>query len=165
MPSLLSGVIPRWDVRKRYELELHAPPERVWAALNETSLGEMPLVRLLFRLRGLPAEPDRALLELEGFERVAEDRGRELVLGAVGRPWVPTARLERDADVRTFSKPGYAKMALNVAYDGQTLSTETRVQLTDARSRRLFKLYWLVVGPFSGVIRRIWLRAIARRAR
>jgi hypothetical protein len=124
----------------------------------------MPVARFLFGLRGLPTARDRVLLDLEGFQRVAEDPGRELVVGGVGRPWIPTARLRRDADVRTFAEPGYAKMALNVTYDGRTLATETRVQLTDPRSRRRFKLYWLIVGPFSALIRRIWLRAIARRA-
>ncbi|HEV8687753.1 MAG TPA: hypothetical protein VGQ84_10805 [Gaiellaceae bacterium] len=163
MPSLLSDLLPRWDVRKRHTIELSAPPERVWTALNETTLGDMPVARLLFRVRGLPSARERGLLDLEGFQRIAEDPGRELVVGAVGRPWIPTARLRRDADVRTFSEPGYAKMALNVTYDGQTLATETRVALTDSRSRRWFRLYWLVIGPFSGVVRKAWLRAIARR--
>jgi hypothetical protein len=164
MPSLLSGVLPRWDVRKRHALALDVPAERVWAALHATTLAEMPVVRFLFRLRGLPSARDRALLELEGFETIAEEPGRELVVGAVGRPWIVWERLQRDADVRTFSVPGYARMALNVTYDGRTLATETRVQLTGAGARRWFKLYWLVVSPFSGLIRRVWLRAIARRA-
>jgi hypothetical protein len=163
MPSLLSDVLPRWDVGKRHAIELDAPPERVWAALHETTLGDMPVARFLFRLRGLPSAPERGLLELEGFQRIAEEPPRELVVGAVGRPWVLTAQLERDADLRTFSDPGFAKLALNVTYDGRLLATETRVQLTDSRSRLLFKLYWLVIGPFSGVIRRRWLRAIKRR--
>jgi hypothetical protein len=164
MPSLLSGVLPRWDVRERHALALDAPAERVWAALYETTLAEMPLVRFLFRLRGLPSAPDRGLLELEGFGTIAEEPGRELVVGAVGRPWVVWERLQRNADVRTFNAPGYARMALNVTYDGRTLATETRVQLTGPGTGRWFKLYWLVVGPFSGLIRRAWLRAIARRA-
>lgn len=165
MPSLLSDVLPRWDVRKRHTIEIEATPERVWSALNQTTLGEMPVARMLFRLRGLPSGGDRSLLDLEGFQRIAEDPGRELVVGAVGRPWIVTEHLRQDADVRTFSEPGYAKMALSVTYDGRTLATETRVQLTDPRSRIWFKLYWLVVGPFSSVIRNAWLRAIARRAR
>jgi hypothetical protein len=164
MPSLLSDVLRQWDVRKRHEIALESTPERVWSALHETTLAEMPVVRLLFRLRGLPSDGDRGLLELEGFQRLAEQPGRELVVGAVGRPWIVTERLRRDADVRTFSEPGYAKMALNVTYDGHTLATETRVQLTDRRARLWFKLYWLVVGPFSSVVRNAWLRAIARRA-
>jgi hypothetical protein len=157
--------MPRWDVRKRHAIALQAAPERVWSALAETTLGEMPVARVLFRLRGLSSASDRGLLDLEGFQRIAEDPGRELVVGAVGRPWIVTEHLRRDADVRTFSEAGYAKMALNVTYDGHTLRTETRVLLTDRRSRLWFKLYWLVVGPFSSLIRNAWLRAIARRAR
>jgi hypothetical protein len=30
----------------------------------------------------------------------------------------------------------------------------------DDRARRAFRRYWLVVGPFSGLIRRRWLRAV-----
>ena len=156
-------MIPEWDVRTRRSIPLVAPRERVWGALHETTLGEMPVVRLLFRARGLPAAPDRGILELEGFRRLAEDAGRELVVGAVGKPWTPRGGLVREADPAGFSEPGYARMALNVTYDGSTLATETRVATTDGRSRRLFRAYWLVVGPFSGVVRDAWLRAIARR--
>ena len=161
---LLSEVLPDYDVRKRHTVELEAPPERVFDAVRATTLGEMPIVRALFRLRGLPAPPDRRLLELEGFAQVAEDPGRELVVAAVGKPWTLRGGLRRDADVRTFADEGYARIVLNVHYDGRTLSTETRVRCTDARSRRRFRRYWLVIGPFSGLIRRAWLRTIARRA-
>ena len=161
---LLSELLPDYDVRERHTIELEAPPERVFDAVRATTLGEMPVVRALFRLRGLPASPDRRLLELEGFAPVAEDPGRELVVGAVGKPWTPTGGLRRDVDVRTFADEGYARMALNVHYDGRTLSTETRVHCTDERSRARFRRYWLVIRPFSGLIRRAWLRAIARRA-
>lgn len=48
--------------------------------------------------------------------------------------------------------------------DGTLLATETRVFLTDERSRRRFAAYWLVVRPFSGLVRRSWLAAAKRRA-
>jgi len=161
---LLSEVLPDYDVRERHSIPLAAPSQRVFAAVEETTIGEMPVVRLLFRLRGLSAERERGLLDLEGFARVAEDPGRELVVAAVGRPWRPRGGLRRDVDVRSFSDVGYARMALNVMYDGRVLSTETRVHCTDARSRARFRLYWLVIRPFSGLIRRAWLRAVANRA-
>jgi hypothetical protein len=44
------------------------------------------------------------------------------------------------------------------------LSTETRIAATDARARRRFAAYWLVVRPGSGLIRRLWLRAVKKRA-
>jgi hypothetical protein len=40
------------------------------------------------------------------------------------------------------------------------LSTETRVTCGDPASRRRFRLYWLVIRPFSGLVRIIMLRAI-----
>jgi hypothetical protein len=43
------------------------------------------------------------------------------------------------------------------------LATETRVRALNPGARRRFRLYWLVVGPFSALIRRRWLSA-ARRA-
>jgi hypothetical protein len=49
--------------------------------------------------------------------------------------------------------------------DGSVLSTETRVHAPTRRARRAFRLYWLVVGPFSALIRRRWLRAASRAAR
>jgi hypothetical protein len=43
---------------------------------------------------------------------------------------------------------------------GSVLSTETRVSGGGAR----FRIYWLDVRPFSGLIRRRWLIAAAKRA-
>ena len=48
--------------------------------------------------------------------------------------------------------------------DGSRLETETRVFLTDRASRRRFAAYWLVIRPFSGLVRRRWLQAARRRA-
>jgi len=46
---------------------------------------------------------------------------------------------------------------------GRTLlSTETRIVCGDAASRRKFRLYWLVVRPFSGLSRLLMLRAVRR---
>lgn len=162
---LLSEVLPEYDVRKRHGIGLDAPPARVWRAIRETTLGELRIARVLFHLRGLPSARDRSMLDLEGFQTLAEDAERELVVGAVGKPWSPRGNLVRGADPRTFREPGYALMALNITYDGATLVTETRVLCTDSRSRALFRSYWLVVGPFSGVVRRDWLRAIERRTK
>ena len=48
--------------------------------------------------------------------------------------------------------------------EGARLETETRVLLTDAGARRCFGAYWVVVRPFSGLIRRRWLHAAKQRA-
>ena len=48
--------------------------------------------------------------------------------------------------------------------DGSLVSTETRVFATSDDARRQFARYWRVIYPGSAIIRRMWLRAIARRA-
>jgi hypothetical protein len=50
--------------------------------------------------------------------------------------------------------------------DGRALLyTETRVAAMDDRARRAFRRYWLVVGPFSGLVRRRWLAGAERMLR
>ena len=44
------------------------------------------------------------------------------------------------------------------------VTTETRVFATDEATRKKFALYWWTIRLGSGLIRRMWLRAIRRRA-
>lgn len=166
--SLLDDVLQEWHFRERHRRHVHADPLRVFAALRQLTLAETPVAAVLVRLRGVRPERDLPIFDemrRAGFEVVAEEPGRELVFAAVGQPWkVRGGERRRGLDFRTFAEPGFAKMAFNFRLDGPTLSTETRVLLTDERSRRAFRRYWLVIRPFSGLIRRAWLRAIARRA-
>ena len=43
-------------------------------------------------------------------------------------------------------------------------STETRVRALSPRARKDFLPYWRVIYPGSALIRRMWLRAVKRRA-
>lgn len=165
--TLLDEVLPEWDFRERHRRPVHARPERVFQAVREVTLAEMPVARFLVRLRGMHARMSRPILEemrKAGFAVAAEEAGRELVFAAVGQPWKLRGGDRPDGEFRRFARPGFAKMAFNFRLEGRTISTETRVLLTDQRSRRAFRRYWIVIRPFSGLIRRVWLRAIARRA-
>ena len=166
--SLLDDVLPEWHFRERHQRHVHAGPERTFAAVRELTLGKTPVAAVLVRLRGMRPQRDLPVFDemrRVGFEVEAEELGREVAFAAIGQPWKVRGGQRRcGVDFRTFAEPGFAKMAFNFRLDGSTLSTETRVLLTDERSRRAFRRYWLVIRPFSGLIRRAWLRAIARRA-
>ncbi len=180
----LDELLPGYQFRERRGLDVVATPEAVWAALRHVTLGEMPLVRLLFGVRSLPALvsghaglPSRAEAPLLdqmlafGFTLLADEAGREVVVGLVAQMWklgggpVP---IRGDAGFRAFEEPGFAKVAMNFLlsdHDGVVhLETETRVATTDVASRRAFRRYWWVIRAPSGAIRRNWLRAVARRA-
>jgi hypothetical protein len=178
-PTLLDAVMPSYDAHEVHATRVDAPAPVIHHALFTVRSDEIPLSRALLTLRGLRApgaDGSRPMLESAqegGFAILADEPGREVVLGVIGRFW----RL-RDRDVRPiasaaaftgFAEPGYARAAMNfliepLAPGGCRLTTETRISATDARARRAFRAYWLIVHPGSALIRRMWLRALRRRA-
>ena len=147
-----------------------APPEAVMRAVREVTTREILMFRFLTRLRGLtpPAADERILdaTQRSGFLELVRTE-RELVLGVL--VWPRTARRPTTPDeFRTSTGPGYAKAVLNFRVESQlamcVVSTETRVWTTDDATRRKFALYWWTIRLGSGLIRRMWLRAIRRRA-
>ena len=163
----LDRLVPEWHFRERHSRRVDAAPERVFAAVREVTLREMGVFRVLARLRGIRVPADRPFVELAlagGWRVLGEVPDRELVLGAIGQPWRLRGGDSPAAEFTTFDRPGYAKLAIDWRLENGVLSTETRVFLTDEESRRKFRRYWLVIRPFSGLIRRVWLRAVARRA-
>jgi hypothetical protein len=190
MDTLLETLLPRAqaDARERHHTRVQAPPDAVMAALWRADLGG-PIVRALLALRALPAAladarsarrrvaallTRRGLtlgdLQRTGFVRLGERPGREVVLGLTGRFWTPGGGL-LPTDPATWSAgppAGTAQAAWSFSVsvdDGATrLETETRVRCADAAARRAFGRYWLLVRPFSGLLRQRMLRSVRREA-
>jgi hypothetical protein len=174
--------MPRYDVFERHRVAVRAPSQATWDAIRGVDLRRSLTIRLLFALRGLPRLFGRRAsfgpMTLDGFVRggfvvLAEEPGREVVLGVVGRFWRARGDLVRLApeDFRGFDRPGYARAAwsISVRREGAVtvLATETRVVATDAAARRRLRAYWALIRPFSGWVRRRMLalaKAHAERA-
>jgi hypothetical protein len=174
----MDELLTTWHFRERHRRSTGAPAYALLTAAEELTWAEVPVLRTLMRIRTagrLPKDPDQRILgDMSAIGFVVLDRtGDELVLGAVGRPWVPGGgRAPRPDDQGNpvasftgFDTAGWAKMIANFHVAGGELTTETRVLLTDDESRRAFRRYWLLILPFSGLIRRHWLAAIVHRAR
>jgi len=106
-----------------------------------------------------------------GFLLPAEDPGREIVVGAVMGPAGPEwARSKRSPEAFKALHTRYAaKIAMNFRVEpagaGECrILTETRVYATSPPAARAFAVYWRIIYPGSALIRRMWLRAIQRRA-
>jgi hypothetical protein len=67
-----------------------------------------------------------------------------------------------------FHREGFAKavwsFSLAPADGGTRLGTETRVQTFGRSATLKFRTYWLLVGPFSGLMRKAMLREVKRIA-
>ena len=171
--ALIDEQLPRYDYRDAFQVVILAPPGAVYDAVMRRDFVRLPLVRELFASRELPVGPLHRLTgapppipmpkaslsditSIGEFTRLAERPGKELVLGAVGRPWCPdyaSTRLAATAFAE-FQEPGYAKIAWSWIVKplgaGQTLLVcEWRTQLTDDEARARFRRYWAAAA--SGV--------------
>jgi hypothetical protein len=164
--SRLDEFLPEYDARERHERRVAGTPELAVAAALGIPVAPDGLVRTLFRVRGLPGGGSvLGALRAIGLKPLVEEPDC-VVLGAAGRPWSPRSRLT------PFDKagPGQVRLVFDItatAVGGgmSVLATETRVAAMDAGARRAFRRYWLVVGPFSALIRRRWLAAAERALR
>ncbi|MFD0890199.1 hypothetical protein ACFQ08_37120 [Streptosporangium algeriense] len=178
MPEILEDFIPQPLGAERHELHIRQRPEAVWAALNTLSPGELPLVRLLMSVRSLSARrADDAPTMLgtmisRGWFELAGEPQRYVVLGSISQFWrLRSAEFRRDCPAGRFRDhdvPGFAKSAslfeLIPTEHGTLLRTETRVTAGSVAARRRMLAYWRLIRPFSGMIRRVMLHAIARKA-
>lgn len=178
---LLDRFMPAYDIVERHHVRIGAPEAVTLEAAKEMDLLQAPLVRAIFKGRELilGATPDekrvpRGLLAETlalGWGVLAEDPGREVVVGAVTKPWQanPVFRTLTPDEFAAFREPDYVKIAWTLRADpaGATASvfrTETRAVATDAAARRKFRPYWCFLSPGIILIRRMMLLPLKKEA-
>jgi hypothetical protein len=135
------------------------------------NLDNSGVVRAIFRGRELLMrakaderdKPQSLLSEVLslGWGVLAEMPGREIVIGAVTRPWEANVRFRSipPADFAAFEEPRYVKIVWNLSVESlgpsaSVFRTETRVSTTDAYARKRFRQYWAAFSPGIRLIRR-----------
>jgi hypothetical protein len=178
---LLDRFMPTYDVCDRHRTRVRAPAATTFAAACELDLLQQPVVRAIVRAREmlLGAEPDarvrpRGLLaetRALGWGTLAERPQREIVMGAVTKPWEAevTFRAVPPDDFAAFAEPGYVKIAWTlradpIGPDTSMFRTETRAVATDAVARARFRRYWAFLSPGIVLIRLVSLAPVRARA-
>jgi hypothetical protein len=191
-PLLLGQFIPQYDHAIVYSQVFRAPPQDCFEALVSMDILQIPVIRLLIRARGLPQRVADAVrgrgagarevswpatfrvrdLGALGWIKLGERPGAELVFGVVGKPWQPVASGSGEpvaaGQFAGFDEPGFAKIAESTRVDrygdrSSIVIVESRVALTDEDSRRRFRRYWLMLGPFMKLMRPVIMRALERQ--
>jgi hypothetical protein len=177
----LDEFAPVWQFSEFHTIRIAAPPMRVYEAIKRVKANEIFLFDTLTWIRRggrpLPASilnagTRESLLDLAthtSFVWLADEAPRELVVGTViAAP--PGTRGTLTPQV--FQKPlppGFVLATMNFVVtpdgnNGSVVSTETRVFANSPSTRRQFAAYWRLIYPGSAIIRRMWLRAVERRA-
>ncbi len=176
---MIDELLPEFEFVERHAITIRGLVPEVYDAIGRVDFAQTWGVKILLTLRALPnrlfggargRSPLRLTLrdaEKFGFFIAAERRPEELVIVLQGKFWSVrpgTDCVSRD-DLNHPLPPGRARAAWNfcvrpVSATHVLLRTETRIHCSDAASRRRFRLYWMLVRPGSGMIRRMMLRAI-----
>ena len=179
--DFLDQFMPVYDVAERHHIRVSAPAAVTLTAACEQDLLQQPFVRAIVKAREaiLGATADArplprglcAQMTSIGWVVLAESTGRELLFGAVTRPWEPnvTFRSIPPEQFYEFDEPDYVKIVWTlradpIGPDASIFRTETRAIATDAVARDRFRLYWAAFSPGIKAIRRLSLAPLKRAA-
>ena len=179
--ELLDRFMPAYDVVERHRIFIDAPAATVVEAAKAQNLMQLPLVRAIFKAREValgaasdhPLPPNGLLATVQslGWVVLAERPGREIVVGAVTRPWEAnvTFRALPPEQFAAYDEPGNVKIvwtlrAKPVGEQRCVFLTETRAVATDATARRRFRAYWAFASPGISTIRWLSLMPLKREA-
>ena len=169
----LDDFLPEYEFSERHSLAIDAPADRIDQAFRSVSMADIHAARALWWLRRLGRPSGDASKPFVGGELpgiVLDDvDGQGIVLGLTGQFWRSSGG--RDSDRPTtadrflaYSRPDTCKAVIDFRVGYASLSTETRVHVADLAARRKFRRYWILIRPFSGMIRILLLRAARKRA-
>jgi hypothetical protein len=178
---LLDDFMPVYEIVERHHIRVDAPALLTLAVASQLDLQASPLVRGIIRTREVilgathqeRPQPQSLLAEVQaiGWGLLAEIPGREVVVGAVTRPWEAnvTFRAVPPGQFAAFAEPGYVKIAWTIRADPidarrSVFRTETRAIATDGYARTRFRRYWSLFSPGIIVIRWALLAPVKREA-
>jgi hypothetical protein len=170
---LLDEFMPRYEIVERHRVKIAAPADVVMASAREMDVSQSPIARMIFTARQLAmggeARPriSRGIIAETmglGWGVLADVPGREIVMGAVTKPWegdVKFIAVPPD-QFASFAEPGFVKIVWTLRADpsGPSASifrTETRALATDFDACARFRRYWAFVSPGIWLIRQLTL--------
>lgn len=179
--ALLDAFMPHYDVVERHHIAIRAPADVVMAAARDMDMAGSPVARAIFKTREIvmgatavePRKPRGIIDETLslGWGVLADVPAREVVVGAVTRPWEAEVKFIALPPDRfaAFAEPSFIKIVWTLRADSigpatSVFRTETRAVATDAFARAKFRRYWSFVSPGIWLIRRMSLGPLKSEA-
>jgi hypothetical protein len=178
---LLDQFMPEYEVAERHTIRVSAAPEVTFQVATSLDLQHSKIISGLLKTREFMLGGERSIpillkpllpwAQALGWEVLAQIPGREVVLGAVTKPWEPNVvfRPLRPEEFADFQEPDYVKIIWTLRSDPLSATesiarTDTRVTTTDPGARAKFRLYWAFLSPGILLIRRVALAMVKKEA-
>jgi hypothetical protein len=190
---IIDDIQPGFNVTEIHSITVKASLDEVFTAMHEVTLQDMSaIVKFLLWLRSLPeklagrremaadgAKPLLTSMVQNGFLLLGERKNSEIIFGmmapaSIGRVWKASSNrhvtFAGPREFLEFCEPDYIRVVANLLMVGPdktgmvTVRTESRCHALSDHAYKEFRPYWCIIRPFSGLIRRLWLRGIKRRA-
>jgi hypothetical protein len=167
---LIDKYLRDYHFHKLHQIEIHAQPQDIFTAIDNTDFYQSKVISLLFTLRRLPSN----FFSPEGYSKVGimeleEKAGEESLLGAIFNPLGFKPVNVTPDEFREFDDKGYVKVVMNLHVSRidekrSLLSTESRVYYTSRKALLVFTPYWLLLNRFIGLVRIVMLRMLKQEA-
>lgn len=167
--DLQQKYLPEYDFSKREFISVNSSKDKIFPFIKNLDFKNSRIIYWLFKLRGIPVPESLTLSGLEkiGFIKLEVIENEELILGLVGEFWTLKGNLKKMSpeNFKLFKNDSYAKTTWNfkltpINTNQTTVVTETRVRCLSNTNKRKFRAYWLIIQPFSSMIRKEILKTI-----
>lgn len=178
--SRLDQVLPEYQFSEKHSVRVHARPPVVIAAVRASTWSDMHSLNLLLRIRGALLRtprseggafaPDQRIMDtFAASAYLLESSQREVLLcGLINLRERSRPEVHSLAEIADYREPGALKQAFDFTVEDEgsgwsRLTTETRMAIEGGLTRGP-AVYWRLIVPGSGLLRREWLSGIKKRA-
>ncbi|MCF9046556.1 hypothetical protein [Acinetobacter nectaris] len=176
---LADQYLSHYQFKETYRKVIQASIDDVFFAVHSYDPADDQFFRCMIMLRELPmrvlklfgqSSSNNEVFGLNNFT-LLEASKNEIVYGLVGQFWklnYGQIAIANADEFHQFKKPSYAKLILvfelkEISDKEIELMTETRVLCLDGQAYKRFRVYWYIIRPISGLIRRRILQGIKNK--
>ena len=164
---LIDKYLSHYTFNEYHEIVVDSPIANVFSVANDFDLSKSKTIAWLFKIRGLPTQRLNLqnFIDDIGFTNLESNAPYENLIGFWAR--VKIAPIPSYEDFINNSISPWVKVVWNfqceeLEENKTKVSTETRVLCVAPITKITFRLYWLMIKPFSGLIRKKMLKIIKK---
>lgn len=168
---MINTYLPEYHFSEHHHKIVNAPIQIVYPQVRHLNFKSSIVTRLLFVLRGINLEKFTFdfMVDKGSFFTIDEKINNEWVIGLISKSFLFPTHLKANENFKEWNPGKGVKIAWNFkleALEGNKVkvNTESRVLCLSKSTRFWFTIYWLIIRPFSGIIRMEMLRIIKKRS-